>query len=398
MKRENVLVSEDALARQREFEAKIKKMFTSREAHPVACVDTFGCQQNVADGQKLMGMLADSGFTFTEDPKEADLVILNTCAVREHAEQRVFGNLGILTHTKKENPEQVICLCGCMAQEERVSQRVKESYRHVDLVFGPHALWKFPELLWQVYETKKRVFSVQDEHGTIAEGIPVVREKGVKAWVSIMYGCNNFCTYCIVPYARGNNRSVKEEDIISQIRELLGRGFGEICLTGVDACSYRPSFSGLIQHILEQIPELPSLQIGSLDPAAVDDDFIALVGRYRNVHPHFHLSVQSGDNMILKRMRRRHTREDVIKLCGAIRRVRPEATFGADFICGFPTESDENFQNTLKLVTEAGITRLHVFPYSERPGTPAALMPQLPVEIRRERARILREQGETDND
>ena len=181
MKRENVLVSEDALARQREFEAKIKEMFTSREAHPVACVDTFGCQQNVADGQKLMGMLADSGFTFTEDPKEADLVILNTCAVREHAEQRVFGNLGILTHTKKENPEQVICLCGCMAQEERVSQRVKESYRHVDLVFGPHALWKFPELLWQVYETRKRVFAVDNEDGTIAEGIPVVREKGVKA-------------------------------------------------------------------------------------------------------------------------------------------------------------------------------------------------------------------------
>ena len=155
MKRENVLVSEDALARQREFEAKIKEMFTSREAHPVACVDTFGCQQNVADGQKLLGMLADSGFTFTEDPKEADLVILNTCAVREHAEQRVFGNLGILTHTKKENPEQVICLCGCMAQEERVSQRVKESYRHVDLVFGPHALWKFPELLWRVYGAGK---------------------------------------------------------------------------------------------------------------------------------------------------------------------------------------------------------------------------------------------------
>ena len=186
MKRENVLVSEDALARQREFEAKIKEMFTAREAHPVACVDTFGCQQNVADGQKLMGMLADSGFTFTEDPKEADLVILNTCAVREHAEQRVFGNLGILTHTKKENPEQVICLCGCMAQEERVSQRVKESYRHVDLVFGPHALWKFPELLWQVYETRKRVFAVDNEDGTIPEGIPVVREKGVKAWVSIM--------------------------------------------------------------------------------------------------------------------------------------------------------------------------------------------------------------------
>lgn len=240
----------------------------------------------------------------------------------------------------------------------------------------------------------RRHFSYDDYDRYLITGF----EGRQRAFVQIQQGCSHRCTYCIVPYARGNNRSVKEEDIISQIRELLGRGFGEICLTGVDACSYRPSFSGLIQHILEQIPELPSLQFGSLDPAAVDDDFIALVGRYRNVHPHFHLSVQSGDNMILKRMRRRHTREDVIKLCDAIRRVRPEATFGADFICGFPTESDENFQNTLKLVTEAGITRLHVFPYSERPGTPAALMPQLPVEIRRERARILREQGETDND
>ena len=181
MKRENVLVPEDALARQRDFEAKIKEMFDAREAHPVACVDTFGCQQNVADGQKLMGMLADCGFAFTEDPKEADLVILNTCAVREHAEQRVFGNLGILTHTKKENPEQVICLCGCMAQEERVAQRVRRSPTAMWIcVFGPHALWKFPELLWQVYETRKRVFAVDDEHGTIAEGIPTVREKGVQ--------------------------------------------------------------------------------------------------------------------------------------------------------------------------------------------------------------------------
>ena len=192
MERKNVLIPQADLDRQREFEEKIRAMFASREAHPVACVDTFGCQQNVADGQKLMGMLADCGFTFTQDPKEADLVILNTCAIREHAEDRVFGNLGALTHTKKENPEQVIALCGCMAQEPRVSERIRKSYPHVDLVFGPQALWKFPELLWQVYETHKRVFSIQDEHGTIAEGIPVVREKGVKAWVSIMYGCNNF--------------------------------------------------------------------------------------------------------------------------------------------------------------------------------------------------------------
>ena len=232
MERNNVLVPEADLARQREFEEKIKGMFTAREAHPVACVDTFGCQQNVADGQKLMGMLEAMSFTFTDKPAEADLVILNTCAVREHAEDRVFGNLGALTHAKKENPEMVIALCGCMAQEPRVSQRIKKSYPLVNLVFGPHALWKFPELLWRVYESRKRVFSVDDEHGTIAEGIPVVREKGVKAWVSIMYGCNNFCSYCIVPYVRGRERSRDPQCVLQEVRELVEAGYKDITLLG----------------------------------------------------------------------------------------------------------------------------------------------------------------------
>ena len=216
--------------------------------------------------------------------------------------------------------------------------------------------------------------------------------------MQIQQGCNHRCTYCIVPFARGNNRSVPEEDIIRQIKTLLANGFKEICLTGVDACSYQPSFSGLVKHILEQIPELPSLQFGSLDPAAIDDEFIALVGQYKNIYPHFHLSVQSGDNLILKRMRRRHTREDVINLCSKIRALRPEATFGADFICGFPTETEEAFNNTYKLVDEAGIDKLHVFPYSERKGTPAALMPQVDMEERRHRAKILRSLREDSND
>ena len=211
-----------------------------------------------------------------------------------------------------------------------------------------------------------------------------------RAFVQIQQGCNHRCTYCIVPFARGNNRSVPEEDIIRQIKTLFANGFNEICLTGVDACSYQPSFSGLVKHILEQIPELPSLQFGSLDPAAIDDDFIELVAKYKNIYPHFHLSVQSGDNLILKRMRRRHTREDVINLCNKIRRLRPDASFGADFICGFPTETEEAFNNTCKLVDEAGIDKLHVFPYSERKGTPAALMPQVDMEERRRRAKVLR--------
>ena len=179
---------------------------------------------------------------------------------------------------------------------------------------------------------------------------------------------------------------------------MLEQGFKEICLTGVDACSYQPSFSGLVKHILQQIPELPSLQFGSLDPAALDDEFIALVGIDKRIYPHFHLSIQSGDNMVLKRMRRRHSREDVINLCRKIRAVRPEATFGADFICGFPTETEEQFENTVKLVREAGINKLHVFPYSERSGTPAAAMPQVPVHERRERAKRLRLEGECIDD
>ena len=212
--------------------------------------------------------------------------------------------------------------------------------------------------------------------------------------MQIQQGCDHRCTYCIVPYARGNNRSVAEEDILKQIAELRRQGFDEICLTGVDACSYCPSFSGLVKKILETFPDLPSLQFGSLDPAAVDDDFITLAAEYGNLYPYFHLSVQSGDNMILKRMKRRHSREDVIALCRKIRNARPDAVFGADFICGFPTETEEQFENTLKLVDEAGLSKLHVFPYSERAGTPAALMPQVPVEIRRERAKRLREKGE----
>ena len=221
-----------------------------------------------------------------------------------------------------------------------------------------------------------------------------------RAFVQIQQGCNHRCTYCIVPYARGKNRSVPETNILKQIRELLKQGFKEICLTGVDICSYQitpeasqPSFSCLVQTILEEIPELPSLQFGSLDPAALDDKFVALVGKFKNIHPHFHLSIQSGDNLVLKRMGRRHSREDVIALCNKIRAVRPEAAFGSDFICGFPTETEEQFQNTVKLVKEAGITHLHVFPYSERSGTPAAAMPQVPVNIRKDRARRLRLEG-----
>ena len=380
MERKDVLIPAEDLARQRDFQEKIRSMFASRQAHPRACVDTFGCQQNVADGQKLMGMLQECGFTLTDEPKEADLVILNTCAIREHAEQRVFGNLGILTHTKKENPEQVICLCGCMAQEERVSKRIKESYRHVDLVFGPQALWKFPELLWQVYETKKRVFSVQDEHGTIAEGIPVVREKGVKAWVSIMYGCNNFCSYCIVPYVRGRERSRDPQAVLSEVRELVEAGYKDITLLGQNVNSYGHDldigyhFPDLLEDI-DKIPGEYLIRFMSSHPKDATYRLFDVMAKSPHVAKQLHLPVQSGNDRVLHEMNRRYTREQYLDLVRYAKSVMPGLVLTSDIIIGFPGETEAEAMDTVSLVEEVGFDALFTFIYSPRPGTKAAAMP-----------------------
>ena len=380
LEREKVLVPEENLARQRKFEERVRAMFDAREAHPAACVDTFGCQQNVADGQKLMGMLEQMGFTFTDAPKEADLVILNTCAVREHAEQRVFGNLGILTHTKKENPEQVIVLCGCMAQEERVSKRVRESYRHVDLVFGPHALWKFPELLWQVYETKKRVFSVADEHGTIAEGIPAVREDGVKAWVSIMYGCNNFCSYCIVPYVRGRERSRDPAAVLAEVRQLVDAGYKDITLLGQNVNSYGNDleldydFADLLAEI-DRIPGDYLIRFMSSHPKDATKKLFDTMARCSHVAKQLHLPFQSGNDRILKEMNRRYTRAQYLELVNYARSVMPGLVVTSDVIIGFPGETEAEAMDTVSLVEEVGFDALFTFIYSPRPGTKAAELP-----------------------
>ena len=343
-------------------------------------VVTLGCRINSYESEILKEKFADVD----------NLVIVNTCAVTSEAERQCRQTVRKL---RKEHPEAKIVVTGCAAQ---VNPQMFEKMPEVDLVLGNKEKAALEEYIRGDLLEKTVVgdiFSYDGYDGYLITGF----EGRHRAFVQVQQGCNHRCTYCIVPFARGNNRSVPEEQILKQIKTLLEQGFKEICLTGVDVCSYQPSFSKLVQHILEAFPELPSLQFGSLDPAAVDDDFVALVGKYKNMLPVFHLSVQSGDNLILKRMGRRHSREDVINLCKKIRAVRPDAVFGADFICGFPTETSENFTNTLKLVDEAQISRLHVFPYSERPGTPAARMPQIDVEERRERARLLREKGEKIN-
>ena len=378
MERKNVEIPAQDLARQRDFEERIREMFSARQVHPVACVDTFGCQQNVADGERLMGMLEACGFTFTQEPGQADLVILNTCAVREHAEQRVFGNLGMLTHTKKNNPDQVIVLCGCMAQEPRVSQRVKESYRHVDLVFGPQALWRFPELLYRVYEQRRRVFSVEEEDGSIAEGIPVVRERGVKAWVSVMYGCNNFCSYCIVPYVRGRERSRRPEAVVAEVRELVESGYKDITLLGQNVNSYNGGdgydFADLLAEI-DQIPGDYRIRFMSSHPKDATHKLFDTMARCTHVAKQLHLPVQSGSDRVLREMNRRYTRAQYLELVNYARSVMPGLVITSDIIIGFPGETEEEAMETVSLVDEVGYDALFTFIYSPRPGTKAAQMP-----------------------
>ena len=342
-------------------------------------VVTLGCRINSYESEVLKEKLGNLD----------NVIIVNTCAVTGEAERQCRQTIRKL---RKENPTAKIVVTGCAAQ---IAPQKFSAMKEVDLVLGNK---EKAEITKYINSSEKEVVGNIFDYDSYDKYIITGFEGRHKAFVQIQQGCDHRCTYCIIPYARGNNRSVKEEDVINQIRKLLEQGFKEICLTGVDACSYQPSFSALVKHILQQIPELPSLQFGSLDPAALDDEFIALVGKDKRIYPHFHLSIQSGDNLILKRMRRRHTREDVINLCNKIRAVRPEATFGSDFICGFPTETEEQFENTIKLVREACINKLHVFPYSERSGTPAAAMPQVPVNVRKDRAKRLRLEGECIDD
>ena len=377
MERTQVQIPAAQLDRQRDFEAKLKEMHADRPLR--ALVDTFGCQQNVADSQYIMGMLRAMGCSFTDDPAQADVVVLNTCAIRDHAEKRVYGNLGALTHTKKANPAQVICLCGCMAQRPEVAEKVRQSYRHVDLVFGPQALWKFPELLYQVYTQRRRVFSVADEHGAIAEGMPVVREGRTRAWVSIMYGCNNFCSYCIVPYVRGRERSRDPERIIDEVRELVAEGFKEITLLGQNVNSYGKDlgtgydFADLLTD-LDKIDGDYLLRFMSSQPKDATYKLFDVMAKSRHVAKQLHLPVQSGCDRVLRAMNRPYDVAKYLDLITYARRVMPDLVLTSDVIIGFPGETESEAMETVALVEKVRFDALFTFIFSPRPGTPAAKM------------------------
>ena len=319
------------------------------------------------------------GYGFTQDENAADVIVINTCAIREHAEDRVFGNIGALVHAKRRHPGQIICLCGCMAQEPSVTEKIKNSYRHVDLVFGPHALWRFPELLYRVLTRRGRVFETPDEAGSIAEGIPVVRQDAVKAWVSIMYGCNNFCTYCIVPYVRGRERSRLPEDVLSEVRGLVEAGYKDITLLGQNVNSYGKDLGLAVDFadLLEQIDAIPGdflIRFMTSHPKDASQKLFEVMGRCRKVAPVFHLPVQAGNDRVLKAMNRVYTRAEYLDKVRRLREQVPGVVLTSDIIVGFPGETTAEFEDTLSLVEEVGYDALFTFIFSPRPDTPAAEM------------------------
>lgn len=401
MNRQTTRISPADVDRQRDFCQKLHERFAARPSAPLAFVDTYGCQQNEADSERLRGYLSEMGYQFTQSEAEADLIVINTCAIREHAEMRVLGNVGALVHTKRAKPGQLICVCGCMAQEPHMAQKIKDSYRQVDLVFGPHALWRFPELLYRLVTRRGRIFDIADEPGSIAEGIPLVRQEGVKAWVSIMYGCNNFCTYCIIPYARGRVRSLPVEQALEQTARLADAGVHEIVLTGIEIASYGKDFepqvplTELLEKLLTAQPNV-QFRLGSLDPRAVDDAFCERLAGFANLARHFHLSMQSGCDTVLRRMNRHYTSEEFYRCVERLRCAFPDCSVTTDLIVGFPGETEDEFTQTLAFLERCAFASVHVFPYSVREGTKAAAMPgQLDQQTKTARAERAKQVAET---
>ena len=346
---------------------------------PLAMVDTYGCQQNEADSEKLRGYLAEMGCGFTEDEFAADIIVVNTCAVREHAEMRVLGNVGALNHSKKARPGQIIAVCGCMVQQEHMAQKIKMSYPVVDLVFGPHELWRFPELIKRVMDSHKRVFAADKNDGAVAEGIPVNRTDGVKAWLSIMYGCNNFCTYCIVPYVRGRERSRRAEDVVAEARALIEAGYKDITLLGQNVNSYGrdlgdgTDFADLIRMI-DAIPGDYLIRFMTSHPKDATEKLFKTMAECRHCAHQLHLPVQSGSDRILKAMNRSYDSAKYLHQVELARRYMPDLVLTTDIIVGFPGESEEDFEDTIKLCEAVRYDAMFTFIYSKRVGTPAASM------------------------
>ena len=378
MKQKTTVIADVQLEEQLAFCDKIRGYWHEKNVVPVAHVETYGCQQNEADSERIRGILSESGYAITDTPEGADVVVMNTCAIREHAEQRVFGNLGALTHTKRRHPRQKIFLCGCMAGQDHVVQRIKKSFPHVDGVFSTHHLWQFPEILHRVLTVGKRTYFVEDEAGSIAEGLPQLRDNTLKAWVSIMYGCNNFCTYCIVPYVRGRE-SRKCEDILAECRTLIENGTKEITLLGQNVNSYGKDLDENIDFsdLLKQIAEIPGdflIRFMTSHPRDAGKKLFDTMAASPKIAKQLHLPFQSGSSRVLKAMNRHYDREKYLSLVEYAKSVMPELVLTSDVIVGFPGETEEEFEETISLIEQVRYDSLFTFIFSPRVGTPAAAM------------------------
>ena len=379
METKTTIIPAQALERQAAICGEIQEYWQVQGVTPLAFVDTYGCQQNEADSERIRGMLQCAGYGFTDTEEGADVIVLNTCAVREHAEQRVFGNVGALVHTKRRHPRQKIFVCGCMMGQPQVAERIKKSYPHVDGVFSTHHLWQFPELLLHVLTTGKRIFATEDSAGSIAEHIPVARTNTLKAWVSVMYGCNNFCSYCIVPYVRGRERSRRPEDVLEECRELVESGYKEITLLGQNVNSYGKDLACGVDFadLMAQVAELPGefrLRFMTSHPKDASRKLFDAIAKYPRICKQFHLPFQSGSDRILKLMNRRYTAEQYLSLVDYGRSLMPELVLTSDVIVGFPGETEEDFEDTIRLIERVRYDALFTFIFSPREGTPAAAM------------------------
>ena len=402
----NININEEAPMsepqRQYYYMAKARKYVSEKAGelgHPLTfCVTTFGCQMNARDSEKLVGVLEQIGYVETTEEEEADFVIYNTCTVRENANKRVYGRLGQLSRIKKQKPHMLIGLCGCMMQEPEVVEKLKKSYRFVDLIFGTHNIYKFAELIVTRFESERMVIDIWKDTDKIVEDLPSERKFPFKSGVNIMFGCNNFCSYCIVPYVRGRERSRNPKDIIREIENLVADGVVEVMLLGQNVNSYGKTlddpmtFAELLQEI-EKIEGLERIRFMTSHPKDLSDDLIEVMSKSKKICKHLHLPIQSGSTNILAKMNRRYTKEHYLELVDKIRAAVPDISLTTDIIVGFPGETEEDFLETLDVVRKVRYDSAFTFIYSKRTGTPAAAMEnQVPEDVVKDRFdRLLKE-------
>jgi tRNA-2-methylthio-N6-dimethylallyladenosine synthase len=358
-------------------------------------IRTFGCQMNEHDTEVMAGIFLGLGYEPTNSVEDANVILLNTCAIRENAENKVFGELGHLKHLKREKPDLLLGVCGCMSQEESVVNKILKTYNQVDMIFGTHNIHRLPHILQEAYMSKEMVVEVWSKEGDVIENLPKVRKGNIKAWVNIMYGCDKFCTYCIVPYTRGKERSRRPDDIIQEVRQLAAQGYQEITLLGQNVNAYGKDFTDMkfgLGDLMDEISkiDIPRIRFTTSHPRDFDDHLIEVLAKGGNLMDHIHLPVQSGSTDVLKIMARKYTREQYLELVRKIKAAIPNVTLTTDIIVGYPNETDEQFEDTMSLVREVGYESAYTFIYSPREGTPAAKMQDnVPMEVKKERLQRL---------